>query len=1184
MTFIKNLSSHKNLGVPATPVAAKVNKAGAGEAGAFLGAQISDKVITKFGASLQPLAPEMKAIGQVALAMRPHRALQLGHSLDRFYGDLGKLLGRLPEQSRVEAGRIAVGALAKVVDRVGTGERLVPAIETLASLLFFPKPNEKELPKLAEEASTGLANLLDALEGRGGAGTMLLGFRNLSEVVTKDLEKVDLPRRSTRWNAAVKFLLSASPAEGATQGELGRLVGLYFDAAAAEKDPLRALEKARALAEAPHEGSRAALLAQLEVAPPVEEGHPGRAAHREISRALAEVVDRHRVGPPGLFESVEQVLAQVIAQSPGVTAEQLPAFRRLAELLREVAGQPCARTVLEHLGHNLPNLVASPQAMAPLENVADVQALPVALLASRSAELGRDVAGFEAGLNAMKRLGPTMGAAVAMAVLPQLAGQHGAEILLATAQFARTAETSEQVGRFAVSFAESYARLAAMVPKEVAPELTSALAAELDGKVDPGRVQFFGQAVIQVMALLPDLPIGKLARSDRPQEAGLLALAPQNLQNRMPLQYAVRLLQVLAAARNVPEDTKVALARRAIFIGNEVARLDRDPETVMPRILDDWAQTLGDPAQLHAALKPGKKAGVQGLGQGSTLGFLEAHGELPAEVALTAGRHLSTEQLTWLSEAIQSQRSHGKIRQLRDLVYGLVDAGRTDLLEALRTSPADGKAKEAVIGLVVQEYRSGRVAQLPFDQLRDGLNAGQDPVAPILAAQNAAALGAIFPAGAGVGALSQAHVAELKKHQGALQAFLQFFPDNAQIWNLPSETFKRPLVEWLKAYAEGRVAEHKYGSALADKQLATLSPAARALWAQEGVTAKAAAAPAPDGPEADETRQLLRGLTKSLAQVKLSSAAWPDLGFNPESAAKLAAARDQHLVALRASPKGTPEHRVNSKALGPIIDRLALIELKLALDAATAADGFAIDPTLRQVQAVLPSAARAIRRFGGAEQAEVMLELSRQIKPEKPAAREGLYAADEDRLEAYLTSFGGGSCIDPVNGFNRPTIIEKMANPRYKMCRAMNGEQPQARSFLRLMSVEIGQYQGLALWLDAPQATPGGNVGQDQQLLMYRHALGKAMAMGVPFFCAGGHAPTVAQERGLAVEQLNVTVVLDRGVTGNHHTQYMGPIGQYGARWPDSNWNYGYSVAPALDQDLRLAGMVSVVFPPGLAH
>jgi hypothetical protein len=1183
MTFLKNLSGQKNLGVPAAPIVAKANKAGAGEAGAFAGAQISEKVITKFGANLQPLAPEMKAVGQVALAMRPHRALQLSHSLDRFYGDLGKMLDRLPEQARVEAGRTAVGALAKVVDRVGTGERLVPAIETLSSLLFFAKPKENELAKLAEEASVGLANLLDALEGRSGAGTLLLGFRNLSEVVTKDLEKVDLPRRSTRWNAAVKFLLSASPAEGSTQGELGRLVGLYFDAALAEKDPIRALDKARVSAEAGFEGSRAALHAQLQVPPPVEDGHPGRAAHLEISGALAEVLDRHRVGPAALFEVVEHVLARVMELSHGITAEQLPAFRRLAELIRMVAGQPSARTVLEHLGHNLPNLVASPAAMAPLEAVDKVESLPTALLASRAAELGHDVAGYEAGLAAIKRLGSTMGTAVALAVLPQLAGGNGAEILLATAQFARTAETSEQVGRFAVSFTESYPRLAAMVPKEVARELASALAAELDGKIDPARAQFFGQAAVQVMALLPDLPIGKLARSDRPQEAGLLALSPQNLQNRMPLQYVVRLLQVLAGARNVPEDTKVGLARRAIHIGNEVARLDRDPETVMPRILDDWAQTLGDPAQLHTALKPGKKAGVQGMGQGSTLGFLEAHGELPAEVALTAGRHLSTEQITWLSEVIQSQRSHGKIRQLRDLVYGLVEAGRLDLLEALRTSPADNKAKEAVLSLVVQEYRVGRVAQLPFEQLRDGLNAGHDPVAPILAAQNAAALGAIFPAGAGVGALSQGHVAELKKHQGALQAFLQFFPDNAQIWNLPSATFKQPLIEWLKAYAEGRIAEHKYGSALADKQLAKLSPEARVLWSQEGVTAQAAAAPAADGPEAEETRQLLRGLTKSLGQVKLSSQTWPDLGFNPESAAKLSAARDQHLATLRAGQKGTPEHRTHSKALGPIIDRLSLIQLKLALDGVTAVDGFAIDPALRQVQVILPSAARAIRRFGGANQANVMLELAGRIKPEKPAAREGLYAADEDRLEAYLTSFGGGSCIDPVNGFNRPTIIEKMANPRYKMCRAMNGEQPQSRSFLRLMSVEIGQYNGLALWLDAPQATPGGNVGQEQQMLMYRHAMNKAMAMEVPFFCAGGYAQQVAQERGLAVQQLNVTVVLDRGVTGNHHTQYMAPIGQYGARWPDSTWNYGYSVAPALDQDLRLQAQVSVVFPPGLA-
>jgi hypothetical protein len=430
--------------------------------------------------------------------------------------------------------------------------------------------------------------------------------------------------------------------------------------------------------------------------------------------------------------------------------------------------------------------------------------------------------------------------------------------------------------------------------------------------------------------------------------------------------------------------------------------------------------------------------------------------------------------------------------------------------------------------------------------------------------------------------LDPLQVEKLQKEQKGLENFLDFFPAGQKVYGLPAEAFKKPLLDWLHAFAEGRLAEYKYGNPISEKQLAALSPEARALWARESVTARHGGGVA-DTPALTALLPLLKGLAAVLPRVKLDLPGQAAVGFDEPSRARLAEARDRLVGELRAAPKGSPEHSRLKGEIGPIADRLAILELKLKLDEALARQA-SVTETLLEVRALFPGAARALRRFGGGGIAETIGELAAPAKQLKSDPRQGLYAVDEDHLDAWLNSFVHG-CMNPIgaNGFNKGCIAEKMSNGRYKMCRAYDGEEPIARSFLRLLDVRVGNYQGPALWLDEAQ-TMGIHVFklQDAQPLMTRHALDKALAMGIPFFCSRD-VEEAARARGLEPVQHDVTVLHDKGFTGIHHTQYLSRIAPYGIRWPDSDWQYGHKQAEDGKDILELTGRAQFVFPRHLA-
>ena len=113
-----------------------------------------------------------------------------------------------------------------------------------------------------------------------------------------------------------------------------------------------------------------------------------------------------------------------------------------------------------------------------------------------------------------------------------------------------------------------------------------------------------------------------------------------------------------------------------------------------------------------------------------------------------------------------------------------------------------------------------------------------------------------------------------------------------------------------------------------------------------------------------------------------------------------------------------------------------------------------------------------------------------------------MFAADESRIDAFLTAFGG-SCIHPSTGFNRASLTELVVSSQYKMGRIMDGEKCIGRTIFRLLKVKLPNgYDGYALrmdkpvlptnWSTSPDAFRSGGVDSLRSLCRLRNAPAKS--------------------------------------------------------------------------------------------
>lgn len=1196
MSWLKNLSEHRRsalhhplpevLGqLPAEKVAAKPVI----DVSELEGAMVSSKVLAEHGAILAPCAEDMNAIAALAEELEPWRATQLGHAVERYYGALGRQLSSSLAADRPEIARAAIRALRSLVEEVGGGELLSPAIAAMTDLVSWTGRKEPGRDKKLPEALATIAairaevgGLIARLEGRAGVGTALNVYSNLIYQAEKLAPGLAPEPRSKLWGKVAELMADALPRPRIDQVGVARLSQLLSEAIpGAGKDAVKALDAAKKAAHAELADVRREALGQLAVIPEgCAPGTPGREAFDALHAALARVVEANPAGPQTVIDHALILKARLAELAPVATADQVAGFRDAAAILGRVAATPVAEPVMMYLEAHLAALVAAPEARAALAEAAarpDPSAIPGVLVHAHAAAFGGDVPGLARGLGELERLPGTLGVRPALTLLPRLADAALAGTLAsALAAYVRRAGAGglDALGGFADRFSAVYPALRDVIGEAQGSAVASSIAGVFTGEAIPAdQANTIAQLFATVQNVLGDLPLAKLTSIDRQRRPGLLALCDPKAFRFDPKPILFALLPAVARAAGAPEAQRVELARLAIHIASELGKLDRDPAQLTALVVADLTRAITEPGALQFGMKAGSGLAIQGQALGKSGGarrakeaelpaltFARDHGALPAELLFSAGTHLSPAQNTWLLEQVSSSRSRAYVRALRDATFACVTHNRLDLLEALRTSESPPKALAAVAAFVAGEYRQGRLAQVPFDQLIRLLAEGKDPVAEIEAERAREALAAMNMGElAGVKA-DPTGLAEMKKLSAEIRALVAY---------VPAAVYRPALVEALKRVADGTWSKARYESDTAKRQLAGLTPKQLQVWMTDLVTPAEKAAAAVVDPELLDAMVIAKGLGQALArEVKLGGPNLPPLAFDDASVTTLRGMRDALLTQLHEKVKGSPEHRELSGKLKPINDNLAVLELHQAIGRMF--KGAAPDPVtvMLELKPLIEAAVRPAKRLGGRGCAGALQQISTVTPEVKTSPRQGLHAADEHSLEAYLTSYNGGSCINPINGQNRRALVEFITTPQYRMCRVCNGEAGIARGQLRLFKTELDGGVRHAIWADTPYGVNNCTYAPDeQQKLFFKHAIQKAMAMGVPILFSNNVALQVAKELGYAVEQKAVGMRIDRGITGAHQSEIVAGA----AYWVD---------VPAGQEYHRAATNLSVIMPP----
>ncbi len=1127
------------------------------EAEQFANTLSSDRVIKQHGAALAPALADMRGLAMAGKGLHTHRAGQFDKAVDQFYSALGRSSTHLDDASRSKAVRASVGAMRGLAQELASHPALMPAMAALSSLLE-PKGAASPNPERhADAARTTILALVEQLEGSQGVSSALFGFRNMVESFESAAEGLTANQRPGVWKSVGEYLVAAKPLTGCDQGELGRIVGLFQRALRKTPDkPKAALGRAKTAALAHLKAPRNAAIQQLKVVPEELAANKfGMAASTAFRASLAKVIESNPAGPQALLEAIEELQGKAAAHFPAVNSEALSqAYTNLGQIV-ESAGQTSASvTLVRHLAASIPALVNSPPAQKVLARAARIQkpeSMAGLLVEAEAARIGRDPAqlGLKAALDGLKRLpgGPAMQASLTL--LTHIAQPYAAPLAQALHLQSRLEETPEDLQAFSQRFIVANQQLQGPLgvdgPK-VATKLAQANQAPFAAAV-PQRV---GQ-LCTVIRAIPKADLDKVLDRGREGQPGVfqLAVAGDFLHDPVPL--ARGLLQQIQAAKTHSTE----LTRLVLGIAGDLGQLDRNPnQTELPGITKDFAAAL---------LAPG---GIEKL-----IDFQGAHPEIPAALVPTASQALEPAQLGWLSKELSSTRSHDYARILRDAVFGAVKQQRTDILSAMATSASGRNAVTACATFIAREHRAGRTAQIPFDRLIEGLKAGEDPVATIEAESGAAAMAAIGLDG--IDRPDPAGLAMLKSVEPAIKKFVAWF--GASRHGAPADHFSATLSTVLTSTADGTWPAPKYNSVSAKEHLASLSEAQIAAWAQDDVTPLQGAV-ALESPEMQVGAQLLKGVHEKLAKaVKLPTAELPDLKWTAASLTSLRKLHADTLTQLRETKKGSKASRALGMTVRPIAQRVALLELQQALKAQFAKGDPEPQALLAAIKPYAVSASGALHRMGHRGFADALQSAAEASLDVATNPRTGTYACDDDSIDAYMTAFAGGSCINALTGHNRAGLLEKIAGSQYKMIRAMDGDTPKGRGFLRLLRVELPNgYKGMALFMDRPMGTANGNPSAQDQKLMYEHAMSKATALGLPLMMNDGAAQPVVQERGLKLEAAQASVFLHKGETGLHHNEHLGP--HYQVAWAPVR--AGQAV-PEGQPELQINKPVQVVMP-----
>ncbi|MCK6551617.1 hypothetical protein L6R52_37640 [Myxococcota bacterium] len=668
------------------------------------------------------------------------------------------------------------------------------------------------------------------------------------------------------------------------------------------------------------------------------------------------------------------------------------------------------------------------------------------------------------------------------------------------------------------------------------PEVARAIALASSGaKLEVNTVNALGSLVRSLEASFPQVKVEQLAAAS---DGGVFTLVDPAVRYRHPVQQLFDQLAPTigrAGVQNLGPDTQNDGARLALRLTAVIANLDGEYAIPLQRIRADLDAAFRDPGKLR--LPPNVDAlAMRAFAQApSVSAYVAAVPELPLELALTAGLHLAPEQLAWVSEKMAAVAGRDTKRALRDLVFACVTHGRLDLLEAARTTKAPTKAVSKLVSFVAKSYRENRMHEVQFDALIAGLKRDEDPIAAIEKAKIDETLAKLNLAElAGPNAkLDPAGLAEIAKSGEALTYLFQNYRQGYVYDGIDHGPLEGVLKDVLRSVATGTWPRSRYETEGGRQMLARLTPEQQALWKQEQVTPLKDAGNAAEQAELTDAMSLLRGLAKALTmEVKLDVPGLGALAWDAASLAKVEAHYAAEVAKIRDVPKGTPEHKARSSALGATREALVLLRLHAAVsgrqgDAKT---------VLLAIKEPLAEAASALRKRGLKGAAEAATRIGFVARDVKTSPRQGTYATDEDGLHALLTTCTGG-CIHYTN-VRRWALASLAANANERILRVYEGDRFVGRAILKFYGVKMDGYEGPALWINQYNVNGGGATPEHQKLLA-KHALLKAKAMGIPVLSSYCDMTAAARDLGVAVVQKQASLQIDDGVTGLQFLDYL---------------------------------------------
>ncbi|MCA9553055.1 MAG: hypothetical protein KC933_23665 [Myxococcales bacterium] len=1117
---------------------------GRGRAGDKGPAQLAEigvdaKLIKAHGASLGRAVKDLARLSASAAGRDAWQVKAFQRVLGQAHKVLGVQLSALEAPQRAAAAERTARALADLVDAPEVQGVAAFAISSAVGLLDSALRMEArrkiaftsdEIAKLGEDAAATVKAMVTALAGRDGVPAALNILPRLVEEL--ELTSVDLngKGRAALVDQVRVFVQDTLPKTDVSLVHVAELAkGLSMGARAHPGEPGRVIADAQAAVFARAEAERVAVREFL-AAPP----QPQLAG---LYAAMGAVLDGDRVGTH---------IAQLVVQSKGkvdLLPRQAPfhqdpaALDTVAQLLRLAAGGPGAAALLELVSTQGLPMLARPEVMQALKaavEAGDLVAAARALFAGMPA--GVDQAAFQAAVADLGKLSPQEALLVATAFhcgAPNLGPDTG--LVLGLAQ--RVRRGGDRLGSELGEYARRWAAAAPYFNQQQAlAAQRNALMAEVVANspaVDPGHFQ---QTAITLAELAKHLP-----KADLPSLVGTTVSGPGVLDLTNPMGgFAVppqaTLRQLLPRLAGSAEDPS-ALARLAMQVALDVAYIQNGQHIQVARVVEDFGFAVANPGELHSAAVPRGQVDLrvqEGAGRGA-LGFLKGHPGLGVDLAFTAGRYLTGPQVAWLQEKVAGTKGLDTVRMLRDAIFGAVNLGRLDLVEALRTTNSPKPAVTAVIKELAQALRVGQLNTVPVDEIVAGLDAGEDPLAAIVAKKAAEALGGLDLAALAEGKVAPEGVAEIQALAPNVAELLQQYKTEFKSMDHEIDMGKlQPvLLEVLKSVVQGTWPAPKYEDAVGQRQMAALSPAQQAAWRQMTVVSAGGLQAAPVGPQVEEALTLVRGLAKTITE----EARPPEgLKLEPQEAVRLREALNGVLAQLRAAEKGTDAHRALSAQAGPLSHQLAFVELHFALQAAAEApDG---TRALAELRPALEAGLRALRAYGAttsASVAEDVLYVARGLGAKGPASRTGRYAMDDDSLTGLIASHKSG-CLSFGDRRRRWGLAGSLSDANTKMLRVMDGERQLFRTFMRMVPAKIGNYEGPILFIENPVGDSGGSQADRELMEAALHA--KAEAMGIP--AVGGNAKAPAGWKVL--NQAQVAMTFDYGHTGLYHSDRLGQL------------------------------------------